>query len=316
MRRTAERWAVAISSVTGLGLGCAVSFGDYEVGPSDAAADGTSSGGWPNVDAGECACAPAAPGGWLGPTVLTTGDSDVAVDCPPGFEAQTPDLHQDLMLECEGCSCTPRCGHDLEFFDLDTCSSPLGPNDATETCTTGSLPSVTGVQVKSTLTCMPSPEQPAAIAPRWATLAKRCAPQAASCPGGPTCMRSPAYGDICIHTEGDVACPAGSDYSHKRLFFGGIDGTHACTPCTCVDGNASPADCGPVRFFSSGCTQEGFTCDPDTDCCVPPASPAKVDGWIAEPAEDNHCQPLGGAPAPGSEPARTLPTTLCCLSLD
>ncbi|WP_156338708.1 hypothetical protein [Chondromyces crocatus] len=125
-----------------------------------------------------------------------------------------------------------------------------------------------------------------------------------------------AEGDFhqCVYTRGDEpTCPAG--YPKRRVFFEGIDGSLACSSCTCEGPSVSACRADLFGFSDPGCNDVvvELTSELGPTRCNDQVSPGGLRSlslsWTVN--EPGACTPRGGSPT-GRVTADT-PTTFCCL---
>jgi hypothetical protein len=266
-------------------------------------------------------CTPGAPSGWSGPAVVHRGENPP--ECPSEFPLDGFTAHDQLVANDASCTCS--CG-DADGF---SCSTTVRENAqscvnlyfgaswslAGGQCTTISTSSTAMRSDAATLdlTGASCPEESSENVPeaQFSLDLKGCEPPRvpAACEDDGLCLPAPAapYGELCVYTEGDVACPAGP-YSERSVAYTGIDDTRGCTDCTC---DTPTGTCGGTVRYISGCggglgVLHGQT--PPGDCISMNSSPAAV-SYTPDP--DLSCQASGGVPEGEANPAD--PITLCCM---
>jgi hypothetical protein len=163
--------------------------------------------------------------------------------------------------------------------------------------------------------CDPSPQAPTIAPFTWGNAARACQPstEGKGCANDFACLPNPAspFGAVCISKLGDNACPAGSGYTAKKVFYDldPVD-TRACSECSC----GSPA--------GTSCTTS-ITTYSDTACATANSTTAAngCNSYVNNPAVGSYksvstqitpgtCAPSGGQ-AMGSVVPQTA-VTFCC----
>ena len=144
-----------------------------------------------------------------------------------------------------------------------------------------------------------------ADAPSWQLEALVCggAPPAGTCSAGICAVKpSEPFGPaVCIHKDGDEACPDG--FPARTLVYGDFTDTRSCAACTC----AAPSGIAcPINTYAGACGNMGITLDQGGVC--------DNDNYYSiarlGPAAGGSCPPSGGEPSGGLEPIS--PITVCC----
>lgn len=267
----------------------------------------------------ESVCDQDVPEGWLGPSVVDTGEMALSCD---GAEPMLA-LFADPIAPPAACECA--CG---AAVDIDCTASAITvtsyPND---TCSGSAEYSDTGVVGECLSLCCggqfsasytsPVPDVSAASCPpmtvtdekaplTWARHLVGCGPVTSSpCTGG-ECFDLPAEGALCIHRPGDVDCPAGP-FSEASLWFEGALDTRGCEPCGC---GGVEAQCNEVvvAHSNNSCSNSSGTLV--ADGCAEP-SPDLDSAQFVSVAPTGSCQPNGGVAIGDVTP--TEPTTVCCV---
>jgi len=183
------------------------------------------------------------------------------------------------------------------------------------TSVSSSLPSLTGGA------CSPTGGVPTSKpTPTWAssTLACHGTRQGKGCKNQQVCQpkpKSPFKGHVCVEQTGDVACPSGSAFSNKNVYFSGFTDTRDCTGCTC----------GPVSGGSCEITLSLYS-DPAVGICTTLVTKFKagqcaalsgnpgIYGWtdqITKAPQGGSCAPIAVTTPIGQVTAKG-PTTFCC----
>jgi hypothetical protein len=154
-------------------------------------------------------------------------------------------------------------------------------------------------------TCAPSGGTLTADAPAWQLEALVCggAASAGTCSAG-ICAVEPAepFGPaVCIHKDGDEACPEG--FPARTLVYAEFADTRSCTACNC--GAPSGISC-PINTFAGACGNMGIPLAPGNVC--------DNDNYyyVARlgPAIGGSCPVSGGEPSGSLDPIS--PITVCC----
>jgi hypothetical protein len=196
--------------------------------------------------------------------------------CTEGYGAP-----EDLVVASDGLGCTCTCtektpgscaapGATTTFRDYPT----AGCNSSTSTypltvldggCANATIPTTPDVRVPTPSSAAPTCAPDAGPAP--IKNGQACAVQGASCADGGVCAGAlPTNMRLCIHRDGDVACPSGYD---KKFVAGSsaVGDTRKCGTCTCTPGS----QCGSPTldlFTGAGCTNAKITV-PATGSCTP-----------------------------------------------
>lgn len=120
----------------------------------------------------------------------------------------------------------------------------------------------------------------------------------------------------CIAAPADVDCPASSPYTEKHLFYGGIDDTRGCMPCTCGAPAGSICACSISIFSDAACSvplplDVGVTSLAPSCHDVPAGSALGSKSAGPSTYAPGACAPSGGEPMGTAVP--TGPATFCCL---
>jgi hypothetical protein len=183
------------------------------------------------------------------------------------------------------------------------------------TSVSSSLPTVTGG------TCLPTGGVASKAAPTWATSAVACHGTLAGkgCANQQVCQprpKNPFKAHVCIEQSGDVACPAGSSFSNKSVYFSGFTDTRDCTGCNC--GPASGGSCEiTLSLYSDpavGACNTLVTSFKAGQCTALNGNPG-IYGWtdqITKAPQGGNCMPIT-VTTPFGTVVEKGPTTFCCL---
>ncbi len=131
-------------------------------------------------------------------------------------------------------------------------------------------------------------------------------PQVGSCSGRPDCTATPLpeapFGRLCIHKDGDVACPS-EDYAARFLAYRGVVDERSCTPCT----GKARGTCGTSPKVSSSDICASGNVDAQVGACQTAGSFLNIAGMGVVSAA---CEAQGGAPA--GQVTDKDPITFCC----
>jgi hypothetical protein len=267
-------------------------------------------------------CTPPAPAGWSGPSVIHRGD-DPPSDCPGEFPLEAFVAHDQLVADDPACGCS--CGNASGF----SCSTTARENGtsciALQFAGTWPVPGDGCVSINTNATAMRS--DPAILnttnascppqanvnipSPYFVTTVKGCNPPRTPtrCEDAGLCLPAAMepYGEMCVYTEGDVACPAGP-YTERSVAYTSIEDTRECSDCTC---GTPTGTCGGLVRYVSACSGDFIglyaTTAPGA-CTTMNTSPSAV-SYAPEPQVS--CMPSGGQAQGEANPA--APITVCCL---
>jgi len=293
---------------------------------------------------------PRAGGFWIDPLLLAFGPELGVPPCPDFASMVVFEGHADLTAPaavCGACSCEPPTGA-CELPPTVTASAASCAQDDTTTPHTpfdpapgwtgacdfsGAIPAGKlcdgGVDCVQSVTIAPLTVKESGCAPvtqpvpenypsNWATFARACewAARGECATVGDLCSPVAAGFRACVATPADVDCPANSPYTEKHVFYGGIDDTRGCTPCTC--GAPAGSSCaGSISIFSDAACSALLLLDNAITSLAPschdlPTSPA-LGSKSAGPTTytPGTCAPSGGEPLGTATPSG--PVTFCCL---
>ncbi len=274
-------------------------------------------------------CVPTAPNGWSGPGAIAqdpnTGD---APPCPTAFDTAPPVVgYSDLSAAAAECSC------DCEPLDP-SCGSATITTDASAACLT---PQNHGVAVNGNCSnfsaaansyysfapppvtdgsCLAKPSSmtpPATFAARDSLCVASPLDVADACATDDVCVPiadAPFDSPACIWTEGDVDCPAGSDYATRTLLHLDLDDTRGCTACTCGEIGGTCSGTLELRAQGSCAGAVVGQIDVGADCEL--VAGAVVSAQLVEFVANGTCGAASGAQPAGSA-IPTEPITVCCL---
>jgi hypothetical protein len=313
------------------------------VGPEDCL-DGVDNNGDGQVDCADpkCktgyVCAEAAPFGWLG---LGWVDYQTGPMCV--WPYQTQRLFEKSYLQWQpdtcGCGCTQpsgvACTSTLSCEAGGTDCAPISATAAVGKCTQIDLMGSGSTQDSCRATepkpaggaCTRTANVLAKPAPTWPQTARACTmSHGGACPGSPnTCVPvPPANLKMCIARLGDYACPGGSSYTKKYVYFDGTyTDTRGCAVGTCSCGGPQggacacmmPPGCRIVFHTDNACTVPGNVFIPTNNVCTSFAwSGGNASVFLAGAgvANPGMC-PWSGTATPTGEVYATQPITMCCV---
>ncbi len=126
--------------------------------------------------------------------------------------------------------------------------------------------------------CPPSPQAPTIAPFSWSNAARACLPttEGKGCANDFACLPNTAapFGAVCISKLGDNACPAGSGYTTKKVFYDldPVD-TRACTDCACGSPSGLACNTAITTYSDTACTSANATTDASM-CNSYPNNPA------------------------------------------
>ena len=277
------------------------------------------------------ACVEAPMSGWSGPAIFYQAPTGtVGPACSGAYDMSAVSLKAGLDGGTPTCACMcgaatgTSCGSaTLQGFNNNLCITAGGPTWTLppSTCTSFALsgsshyelfaPDVTGGTCAST-------ETKTIPVPTWATEFQACTGSAAftsaGCAANQVCApRPPANFDsqICIYAPGNVACPSGSAYSNRTVWYNNYTDTRTCSGnCSC---GAPSGSCGGGVTFTQGTGTCGDINDGTigvASCHAPPIQNPTYATY--EPSPMAACTPSNDALMGALTP--TQPTTFCCLT--
>jgi hypothetical protein len=142
------------------------------------------------------------------------------------------------------------------------------------------------------------------------------APHGGGCTGTEVCQPKPAApfeSGICIHHDGDVACPVGTPFTARHVFYTGVDDTRGCSACAC--GAPAGATCSAtISVYASGssCTGTPAATFAAGTCTNLAGNPQITVRKATITAPTGGACPASGGAATGSATG-TGATTYCCI---
>ncbi|MEO8800991.1 MAG: hypothetical protein ABI551_24070 [Polyangiaceae bacterium] len=271
-------------------------------------------------------CLPPAPSGWAGPSALYDGPSATApTACPPTYIQKEIDAFQDVTAAAAQCSCgTPA-------FNGAICTTPIVTHvetgctalgllqaDLTNAASCVTLQNSGHLEVPTpTLTTRGTCSFPTATTTLQdagiGTVDLACGlPQNAICADAPACVATPVpdapFTRLCIHHEGDVACPS-VDYAKRIVAHTGLSDTRSCSAC---EGSTSGGGCGNKWGIaaSMGACMASPPSDLTTGTCTTASYGIGAVVGVSIAPSGITCLGDGGAPA--GAVTTTDPVTFCC----
>jgi hypothetical protein len=276
-------------------------------------------------------CLPPAPADWKGPSATYDGaESTKPTACPTAYSKSELETHQGMTAAAATCACGApvvtgrKCTASVVAY-ADLClnvGTKLGTADSSlgQCFVTAGGGGAADYKVATPIlvpgTCTYPNANTTKPAPSFQKVEVVCSqPQIAECAGRPECITTPApdqpFGRLCIHKEGEHACPA-ADYAVRFVAYKTIDDTRACTACTATPtGGACGAKWGQ-RFKQQDCSgMTLFPNDKDANACID----GYADGILIDirgmgPTTGGDCGASGGT---ASGTASSIePVTFCC----
>ena len=267
-------------------------------------------------------CLPPAPAGWTGPSAVYDGPSGTKpAACPAQYEVAVLEAHQGLAAAPAVCSCgTPKfedqtCKTVAEYWNAPECTGFAVKREG-EYPYSKCIGPAAGVQSMRVLpavysgTCSfdtPSKTLPPPVFEKTQVACGLAAP--AACAGRPECTTTPApdapFTRVCIHKDGDHACPS-LDYAVRFVSHRGTSDTRDCTPC----GKATAkGTCGTGLSTWDGLDCTGVKVAIVANTCYPQTIYVDLNGTAPV---DPTCEPEPGGNQPTGELAPKDPVTFCC----
>ncbi|MBK7584769.1 MAG: hypothetical protein IPI67_31845 [Myxococcales bacterium] len=282
-------------------------------------------------------CAAPAPSGWSG---IGYVDTNVGKTCPDGFQPPTP-LYQKSGLVAPDAACSCGCGTASNVFCQanltcnagDACGAGTTSTPVFSSCQTLAVPAPgnsNSCKVNVTTTsgqCAPSVKA-ALPATTWAPDTRGCFQNVAgSCKdASQVCVQKLAGAKgPCIAQTGDHACPAGTPYTYKTVYFDGkLADTRDCSASGCSCGGStggscgcSGGNCGVQINWSNNCNQSFLATVPANGQCATFKDTGNQDNYWGVFRTGLAVTSPGACPATGSgtptgEAAPSGPVTVCC----
>jgi hypothetical protein len=273
-------------------------------------------------------CAAPAPAGWKGPSATYDGAHVTKpAACPSEYTSKEPETHAGMTAADALCGCgspvvTGRvCTSTVQVFPLSECGgTPKFDGDPTTaqcivTTLTGKSYRISNPTLVPGLCTFPgaSTTRPPESFEKAQVACGLTTPTA--CAGNDKCITTPApnettFGRLCIHKDGDVACPS-EDYKARIVGYKNVNDTRGCTACAATPqggacgtnwGNRADTDTCGTKFAG------GDTLLPNT--CYSYSSAGKVVDIAAMTPSAGTCTPTGGAPL--GKATSIEPVTYCC----
>jgi hypothetical protein len=138
-----------------------------------------------------------------------------------------------------------------------------------------------------------------------------------TCAGNAKCITTPepdqsAFARLCIHKDGDVACPS-EDYTARLVGYKKVDDTRACTTCAATPQGGSCGTNYGLRGDTGTCgTKFGASDTLAADTCYAYSGAGTVIDISKSTPGAPTCTPSGGAAAGAATSIE--PVTYCCKS--
>ena len=144
------------------------------------------------------------------------------------------------------------------------------------------------------------------------------APSLGGCEAGTRCVprgSTPFGSRTCVGKAGDVACPGGSGFQERHVYFEDLSDDRGCTECHCQ--GVTGGECVITTSFSTddGCSTMPPVAVPSGGCADLSGN-ARVGGRTASVTatpSGGSCLPTPGGGAKTGAVAGVTPTTFCCL---
>jgi hypothetical protein len=264
--------------------------------------------------------------GWQGPVALYSGPiAATPPACQGGTPVKLPDMFDNVQTHEAADTCSCACGP----LQNPTCASAGFFRSSHSSCFTvdqswnlppnncHSLGSAFSARFRANApnivggTCTPQLVQDLVEAEHTTRL-QACSvdDSAASCGDGQVCMdapQAPFGAQICIATEGDVQCPAGSSYIDRYVYHTGLQDNRSCGACACdlVEGSKCA---GTVQLFSNVCSSLLATLS--LDQCSASISNVSYARFQPSANQSGSCDESGGGIQGAVQ--QTGAWTLCC----
>lgn len=272
-------------------------------------------------------CLPAAPGGWTGPSATFDGlESGKPTDCPATYTTKELSAHSgNIVAPPATCDCGPvdiangKCIADVVTWNQGGCPGAGTLQGEVQPAVCFALPDnglsfMVDVAKYTQGTCK-YPGATITTAPEEYDKAHvACGlPQTTACATKAECITTPSpaspFARLCIHKDGDEACPS-LDYTKRFVAFKNVDDTRSCTACT-----ATPTGGGCGTTYGTRNNATLCVAAPPTDktvgtCYAHPGMGKAVDVGAMGPTPPTCANPSGGTPT-GTVKFKE-PVTFCC----
>jgi hypothetical protein len=201
---------------------------------------------------------------------------------------------------------------------LKTCGPPDVP---TNTCPAGTQVCNLSVYLDDPVvvggSCTPSSQTPTITPFTWSNAARACLPttEGKGCANDFACLPNTAapFGAVCISKVGDNACPAGSGYTTKKVFYDlDPEDTRACTICSCGAPNGLSCTTAITTFSDTACAAANSTTDATASACNSFVNNPAVGSYksVSTQFMGGSCAPSGGQAIGSVVPQNAV--TFCC----
>lgn len=155
--------------------------------------------------------------------------------------------------------------------------------------------------------------------PQFVDAERACAPEVPfpSCDADTMCVPNPGVAfeeGVCIWAEGDVACPAGTDFVNREVRNTGVIDDRTCSACSCSDAVGETCDDATLYlWYTAGWLFNVREFSVNETCTR--ANLENAVRWLGitvDPGEPSggSCTPQGGNPQGGVQPEAQI--TVCC----
>jgi hypothetical protein len=291
----------------------------------------------PSCDLETSVCVSNVPAGWQGPVARI--DAAHPSGCHAGFDTATLQGFADVVADPALCACdcgSPSGGECEGTIVVETYPIYLSQNGVTCVTMFDSYEIPTGEMqpflesydnadmrvigyppaVALAGDCDALSEPPVVSDPQREGLVQACEPSAAlgSCDADTMCVPRPSHPfeqGVCIWTEGDEPCPAGTDFAERTVMYTEVSDTRGCSECSCSAAIGEACDEATVNLWRLA--DLPVTVPADGNCQY--ADLGSSDAWtviIVDPDEPSggSCESEGGEPQGLVAPAAAI--TFCC----
>jgi hypothetical protein len=314
--------------------------GDGETGDGESSESGTVQ-PEPTCDLETHQCISKVPDGWSGP--IAQLDASDPIGCAGDFSEPVLDTFEDVFADAAACTCT--CGSPnggtcaetavVDFYSEFTFFGTTFNTTECEAITDGDVvlefgnihdfPSgyeesdvfiiAEAPAVDTVGSCNVATETSELSDPIVTGEQAACAlaDPLESCDAETDCVpkvAAPFEAGVCIWAEGDLECPAGSDFSNREVRGAGLLDSRACSDCSCGPASGEDCDDAVVRLWRTGGWVDRSV---DGDCNGASLGPGNVwTGVSFDPGDPSGgaCAESGGEAEGSVEPEQVF--TFCC----
>lgn len=274
-------------------------------------------------------CLPPAPVGWTGPSATYDGaESGKPKDCPTTYTEKRVEAHQGMTATPAVCECGAGtvsgrfCSADVITY-VAGCNMGGASKQTTLTTTVGCYTTVVSgpafyevtTPVLTAGTCNFANAKTTLPPPSFQKVDVACGlAQTTACENRADCVAAPfpeqPYGRLCIHKDGEVACPS-LDYATRFVSYKKLEDTRACTTCTATPAGAGCGSKWGNRFKIQDCGNALPPAnDKDAEGCYAYNGPGTIVDIVSMKPGDATCTATGGAASGTASSAE--PVTFCC----